>query len=334
MRRLRAPCLALLLLLGAASCGGDDGGGETAAGAPESIEVGYSFGFDAGDVADRIAFRRLEEHGGPRAKLVDMGGPANAVTALVRGEIDAAVVPYLAAVEAAASGTGIRVVLGANMAPEFLLVARPEVGGPADLDGKTVVHSGPGTVTSTLAEGIARRAGLGPGDVRFRTIQESPAKAAALVSGRADAATIEFVDYERIRVDHPELHVIGRLSEIQPRAPVMVWAVSSEAAAERPDEVSTLVDALLDGYVYAYSEEGRAAWLAEAGRTALEDDTPELVRKTYDYYRRIGFWARPGEPVTAAEHDRVLQFWREADLLDHGIAFQDVWDTSFWAEST
>ena len=329
MRGRVAVSLAVVLLFAAAGCGGDEDEGASAQ-APESIEVGYSFGFDAGDVADRIAFRRLEERGGPRAKLVDMGGAANAITALLRGEIDFANVPYLAAVDAVASGTGIRIVLGANMAPEFLLVARPEIAGPSDLSGKTVVHSGPGTVTSTLAEAVARRAGLGPGEVRFRAIQESPAKAAALVSGRVDAATIEFVDYERLRADHPELHVIGRLIDIQPRAPAIVWAVSREAIDERPELVQTTVNGLLDGYEFAYTRAGRDAWVAEAQRTALENDPPELVRRTYDFYRGVGFWARRGHAVTRAEHERVVRFWREAGLVEQEPAYADVWAPEFW----
>lgn len=333
MRHLGTTALALALLLGAASCGGDDDGGEAAGRAPEAIEVGYSFGFDAGDVADRIAFQRLERGGGPKVEMVDMGGSANALTALVRGEIDAAVVPYLAAVEAAASGTGIRIVLGANMAPEFLLVARPEIRGASDLAGKTVVHSGPGTVTSTLAEAVARRAGLGPGEVRFRTIQESPAKAAALIAGHVDAATIEFVDFERIRPEHPDLHVIGRLVDIQPPAAAMVWAVSRDAVEDRPEEVRTLVDGLLDGYAFAYTDAGRREWLVEAGRTALEGERPDLVRSTYDFYRRIGFWPRRGQAVTRAQHDALVGFWREGQLIEDAPPYDDVWEPSFWAES-
>lgn len=324
--------VAVALTVGVTGCGGGDG--EPQQQAREQIEVGYSFGFDAGDVADRIAFRRLEERGGPRAKLVDMGGAANAITALLRGEIDLANVPYLSAVDAVASGTGIRIVLGANMAPEFLLVARPEIAGPSDLRGKTVAHSGPGTVTSTLAEAVARGAGLGPGEVRFRAIQESPAKAAALVGGRVDAATIEFVDYERMRADHSELHVIGRLIDVQPPAPAIVWVVSREAVAERPELVQTIVNGLLEGYQFAYTRAGRDAWVAEAQRTALEDDRPELVRRTYDFYRGIGFWARRERPVTRAAHERILRFWRDAGLLEQSAAYEDVWASAFWASAS
>jgi hypothetical protein len=45
------------------------------------------------------------------------------------------------------------------MAPEFLLVARPEIAHAADLKGKTVVDSGPGSTTELLAKLVAKRAG-------------------------------------------------------------------------------------------------------------------------------------------------------------------------------
>ena len=319
--------LAAAAVVAAAGCGGDGSSGDSA---PDSVTIGYSFGFDAGDVADQVAFRRLEQRGGPHAKLLDMGGAANAITAVIRGDVDAATVPYVGAVEAAASGTGIRLVLGANMAAEFLLVAQPDVHGPSDLHGKTIAHSGPGTVTGTFAEEVARRAGLGRDDVRFRVIQESPARAAALLGGRIDAATMEFVDYERLKVAHSDLHVIARLSDIQPPAPVMVWAVSRKAAEQRSPTVQKIVDGLLDGYEFAYTAAGREAWLAEARKAALEDDTPELAHRTYDYYRRIGFWPRRGQPVTTATHDRIVRFWLDAKLIEEGASYGELWAPDFW----
>ena len=330
-QNLAAATLVLALLAPAVGCGGDEPRADAAA---PPRELGYSFGFDAGDVADQVGFKRLEQRGGPHAKLVDMGGAANAITAVIHDEIDAAVVPYVAAVEAAASGTGIRVVLGANMAAEFLLVARPDIRSPRDLRGKTVAHSGPGTATGAFAEGVARRAGLGGGDVRFRAIQESPAKAAALVSGRVDAAALEFVDYERLRAEHPDLHVIARLSEIQPSAPVMVWAVSRKRAEQKHAQVQKLVDDLLDTYDFAYTDAGRKAWVEEAGATALEGDSPDLVRRTYDFYRRVGFWPRRDEPVTKAVHDRIVRFWLDANLIHRAASYAQVWDSSFWTNAS
>ena len=319
--------LAAAILLATTGCGGDASSADPAS---KPLKLGYSFGFDAGDVADQVAFRRLEARGGPHAKLVDMGGAANAITALIRDDIDAAVVPYVAAVEAARSGTRIRVVLGANMAPEFFLVARRDIRRPSDLRGKAIAHSGPGTVTGTFAEEVARRAGLGRGDVRFRAIQESSAKTAALLAGRVDAATIDFVDYERIRAEHPDLHVIARLSEVQPRAPTMVWAVSHESAERRPQRVQRLVDGLLDGYELAYTDDGREAWLDEAGATALEGDSSALARRAYDFYRRVGFWPRRTEPVAKAVHERIVRFWLDEKLIERGAPYDEVWDPTFW----
>lgn len=328
--RIRGRALQLALAAATVLAGGCGGEGPPSESTRDSITIGYSFGFDAGDVADQVAFRRLQQRGGPRAKLLDMGGAANAITAVIRGDVDAAIVPYVGAVEAAASGTGIRLVLGANMAAEFLLVGRPEIRRAPDLRGKTVAHSGPGTVTGTFAEAVARRAGLGSDDVRFRVIQESPARAAALVAGRIDAATMEFVDYERLKADHSDLHVIARLSDLQPRAPVMVWAVSEASAERRSDKAQTIVDGLLDGYEFAYTDAGRNAWLEEARRSALESDTPDLARRTYAYYRRIGFWPRRGHPFTKAAHDRIVRFWLEAELIEQAVAYGELWEPAFW----
>lgn len=309
------------------------GGGDTASN-ERPLVVGYSFGFDVGDVGDRLAFRRVTQETGVRIRTRDMGSQTNAIAALLRGDVDLVNAPYISVAQAVASGAPLRVVLGANMAPEFLLAARPGISSLEDLRGKVVVHSGPGTATETLVKAALRSAGLAPRDVRMRGLQESPQKAAALISGRADAAAVEFVDYRRLLRELPGATVLARQSDLEPRAAVMVWATTEKATEEDGELLRKVVSGMLAGYDGVYRASGRREWIRTARSDALEGSSPLLARDVYEYYRGLGFWPRRTSPVTRAQHERLMRYWHENDLLEGDVRFGDVWDDSFWRQAS
>jgi ABC-type nitrate/sulfonate/bicarbonate transport system substrate-binding protein len=322
--RVLATAALLLVLVG---CGNAPDDSKRSAAAP--LEVGYSFGFDAGDVGDRIAFRRVEQSG-IRVRTRDMGSPTNAVAALTRGDIELANMPYTVLADAVANGVPIRAILGANMAPEFLLVGRPGIASVADLRGKVVVHSGPGTISEVLVRVALKRAGLGPRDVSLRGIQESPQKAAALVSGRAEGGAVEFVDYELLRRELPGAKVLVRQLDVQPRATVMVWVMKRSTMERSPARVGRIVAGLLRGYGDVYSAAGRRSWLELARKSVLADAPPGLAPRVYGFYRDVGFWPRRGQPVTQAQHDALVAYWRANGVFDGDLPFTEAWDMSFW----
>src|SRR5439155_13920286 len=130
-----------------AGCGGGRHGGGTRR---PALEVGYAFGYGAGDVADRIAFARLRRQSGIAIRIRELGGVANAVVALVRGNVQLATMPYPTAIRAAEEKAHLRIILGATMAPEFLLVGRPGIHSVEELKGRRVVFDEPGLDGETL----------------------------------------------------------------------------------------------------------------------------------------------------------------------------------------
>ena len=152
---MRALALAAVLAVAAsvAGCGEDD----RPASAP--VRVGYAFGFDATDNAERVAYKRMKREGGPKVELKELNGPQNAVTALLRGDVEVATMAHHTAIAAAAEGADIKVVLTSQRAPQWQLIARPGIDSPGDLRGKKIAVFGLKSTNSALAEEVLAKAG-------------------------------------------------------------------------------------------------------------------------------------------------------------------------------
>src|SRR5205085_6518021 len=129
-----------------------------------AVEIGYSFRYDASDVADRLAFAGLRRKG-IAVHVQELGGVANAVVALVRGDVQLAAVPYSTAIRAVDEGAHVRVVLGQNMVSDFVLVSRPGIDSVAALRGRRVALDATGLDGDTLVRVALARAGVPSAEV-------------------------------------------------------------------------------------------------------------------------------------------------------------------------
>jgi ABC-type nitrate/sulfonate/bicarbonate transport system substrate-binding protein len=318
---------AIAIALAAAGCGGSSSRDD---GSRPRVDVGYAFAYDAGDVGDQVAFARLRRRTAIEFRIRELGSVANAVVALVRGEVQLATVPYATAVRAAEEGAHLRVVLGANMSSELVLVGGGDVASVAELRRRRVAVEALGVDGEALVRRALARAGLSRSQVTLTALDKSAARADALAAGRVDAAVLEELDYVRLRVRHEPVSVLASFADLRPRSTETVWVVSQ--AYERTHRVllQRIVDGLLDGYGFLYSRAGRRAWLAQARRSALDDDAPVVAKRVYAFYRRVGFWPVRDEPVTREQHLRTVRSWVASRQLDRVVPFSRVWDASFW----
>jgi NitT/TauT family transport system substrate-binding protein len=313
--------IALALAVGVTVAGCGDDGGE-----PQTLTVGYAWGADVGDTGDRLAFKALERDAGLEVRLRDMGGEAAAVVGLTRGDIQLAQLGYADTLDAVAAGADVRALMGSNMAPEFLFVGRPGIEEPADLRGKRVAHEGPGTEGEVLLDHTLRKGGLTRSDVKIGAIDDSVARAAALVGNRIDAAMLEVPDYERLRAGDAGYRILAKMTEIQPPVPQNLWIVDKEWADQHRDELERIVSGLLDGYAFVYDKNGRSAWIEDARRNFLKDEDPAIAEKLYAFYKNVRYWPTRDRVVDEAEHDRAVRLWLDAGQIEKGVPYEAVWD--------
>lgn len=306
-------------------CGEDD---DRPASAP--VRVGYAYGFDAGDTGDRVAYDTMERTGGPKVELKELNGAQNAVTALLRGDVDVAQIAHSTAINAIAEGADIKVVLTASRVLDWQLVARPGTRSPGDLRGKRLgVFPGKNEVTA-FAKVVLAGTGLAERDVTYVGSTDSRERVVALERGKLDAAVIEHVE---VQLAGSKLARYPRFQAPRGSVPVgaaTVFAVSGKRLREKPDEVRRYVDGMLDGYASLYAPGGRSAFVARGEEDRLFGASKAAAGRVYDFNRKRGFWPRRGRPFTASQFGLNRRFLEQHEIVEKGASFGEVWNTSFW----
>src|SRR5919199_518395 len=221
---------------------------ESTASPRPAIEVGSAFAHDTGAVADRIAFARLRRGDGIAVRFRDLGGVANAVVALVRGDVQLAAMPYSTAIRATEEGPHVRVVLGRTIAPDDLLVARPGMASVEELRGRRVTFDDRGLDGETLVRDALDRAGVPSPQVKLTALADPSARVAELASGRTDAAVVDQLGYEQLLGRGLAVNVLARLRDVRPRSTETVWVVSQSYEKTHRVLFGRVVRGLLDGY--------------------------------------------------------------------------------------
>jgi ABC-type nitrate/sulfonate/bicarbonate transport system substrate-binding protein len=292
--------------------------------------VGYAYGFDAGDTGDRVAYDTMEGAGGPKVELKELNGAQNAVTALLRGDVDVVQIAHNTAVNAIAEGADIKVVLTASRVLDWQIVARPGILSPEDLRGKRI-GTFPGTnEVSAFTTVVLDGAGLSERDVTFVGSPDSRQRLVALERGKLDAAVTEHVD---LQLAGSKLAGYPRFQAprgSQPVGAATVFAVSGKRLRENPEEVRRYVDGMLDGYAVLYARGGRSAFVARGEEDRLFGASKAAAGRVYDFNRKRGFWPRRGQPFTASQFALNQRFLKHHDIVEKRASFDEVWDTSFW----
>jgi NitT/TauT family transport system substrate-binding protein len=299
--------LGLLALLLGVACGPTTGAGGAGAGAATGAGRGSqpaasSAAAPAGDTtaaaapAERLRVAWVSPSGGylPLWAAQDAGlfrqrgleaaltftSGAQAVQALLAGEVDVAYTDGSAVVRAGLAG-GDTVILGSttNTFP-FKLVANPAVRRVEDLKGRKLGITRTGTTTDFAARYMLRQAGLAPdADVALIQAGGTPEMLEAIVAGALDAGLMsEPYGLLAVRQGYP---AILDLSTMGVEYPVTSIGVLKPLVRERPAALAAYVGGLTDAIAWVRSH--RAEAIEVLGRFTQTDD-PQTLTDTYDQY--------------------------------------------------
>jgi ABC-type nitrate/sulfonate/bicarbonate transport system substrate-binding protein len=261
----------------------------------------------------------------------ETGGGAQAVAALTRGDIDMAKLAFDDAMNAIGQGADIRMILSANNRQDLILAGSPEVATLPDLRGARILLTRPGpSVSSATLPPLLEQAGVEEGEYEIGYLLDSQDRSAALVSGRADAATLESADLILARQETD----LNQLAELGPRVPPPgnIFVVREDFIEENSALLEEVVRELVAGYESLYAPGGRDAWIERAREEDLADQPEDVAARIYEAYRKLGYWPRR-DPYTEQQHQRALDFNIEAGVIEKPTSFDEAWDTSFWSQA-
>ena len=178
--------LLLVLLLGA--------GSNTFAQTPEKTKVSIAVGgknllyYLPLTIAEQLGYFKDE---GLQVEISDFSGGAKALQALIGGSADVTSGAYEHTIDMQAKGQMITAFVLQGRAPQIVMgfstKTMPNYKSIADLKGKKIGVTAPGSSTNMVANFVLAKAGLKPNDVSFVGVGTSAGALAAMRSGQIDA---------------------------------------------------------------------------------------------------------------------------------------------------
>ena len=139
-------------------------------------------------IAEQLGYFKAE---GLDVKIVDFAGGSQALRALVGGSADVVSGAFEHTVNMQAKGQKLRAIVLMGRAPQIVLGVNPKTmphyKTVADLKGKKIGVTAPGSSTNVMANFVLAKAGLKPSDVSIIGVGAGAGAVAAMRSGQIDA---------------------------------------------------------------------------------------------------------------------------------------------------
>ncbi|HEX5213142.1 MAG TPA: ABC transporter substrate-binding protein, partial [Pseudolabrys sp.] len=209
------------------------------------------------------------EKRGLKIELTQIKAGATLMKALIAGEIDSVDMGAAESIVAAARGTGVKIVGCTWPGVPQVVLAKAEVKSLADLKGRTVAISSPGSLPDLLFRGMLDSANVLFSDVKLATQGADLDRYKSLVAGITDAAV---VSNEFEAVMPPNIKVLASGTTALPKFIRLCVATSSKVLAERRADLVKFLAAEMDAYRFAATHRDEAVKLARELTHAKPDD--------------------------------------------------------------
>jgi NitT/TauT family transport system substrate-binding protein len=347
-RRIRATAVLAAAGLAVAACGGDGEDTDTAAGAEPATDDGSADGETASDepsfdlsgqtlritasppgsltVGSRYVFDRLEDWGA-EVDVIELT-TTTGIQAIVAGQSDAGTHGADEVVLGTAEGADV-VAIGAPVSRmDYVLIASQEIESAEDLEGANIAMSGPAGFDTLLTRMTMEDVGLDPeGDASFVQIGGSGERAAALLTGNVQAATVFLEDWYEISQRTEELRLVKYMAELVPDFPSDVYFGSREFWDEHDDLATAMACANLEAN--ALFVEGKDTYI-EFASPLVPGATEEGIGNSYDAAMEIDMWPQTPEGILNLEgFEGLIDAMVETGDISQPVDASELVDTSY-----
>jgi NitT/TauT family transport system substrate-binding protein len=246
-----------------------------------------AFGFSAANAQEKVwkhgileaksdaGFIAMVDKGGFGAKrglkieLLQVKAGATLMKALIAGEIDSVDMGAAESIVAGARGTGVKIVGCTWHGMPQVVLAKAEIRTPADLRGKTIAISSPGSLPDLLVRGMLDAEKIPLSDVKFATQGADLDRYKSLLAGITDAAVVSN-EFEAVMPSN--IKVLLKANVVVPKFIRLCLATTSKVLAERRPDLVNFIAAEMDAYKYATTHRAETIKLAHEMTHAKPDD--------------------------------------------------------------
>ncbi len=254
--------------------------------------------------------------------MLQIKAGATLIKALIAGEIDSVEVGAGELVVAAARGTGVKIVGCTWPGVPHVVLAKAEIKTPADLKGKTVAISSPGSLPDLLFRAMLDAEKVPVSEVKFASQGADLDRYKSLVAGITDAAV---VSNEFAAVMPSNIKVLMQANVVVPKFIRVCVATSSKVLIERRDDLVKFIAAEMDAYQFATTHRAETIKLAHEMTHAKPDD------KRAEFIFDQALSNKQIDPTLALPVDRLewmQELFVKAGVIQKPVPVESLIDTS------
>ena len=258
---------------------------------------------------------------GLKIELLQIKAGNTLMKALIAGDIDSVDMGAAESIVAAARGTGVKIVGCTWPGVPQVVLAKAEIKTLADLKGKNIAISSPGSLPDLLFRGMLDAANVPFSDVKLATQGADLDRYKSLVTGIVDAAVVSN-EFEAIMP--PNIKVLAKGSTAVPKFIRLCLATNSKVLTERRDDLVRFVAAEMDAYKYAAAHRDETIKLAHEMTHAKPDD------KRAEFITDQALREKQIDPALAIPADRIewmQQLFVKAGVLPKIVPTASIIDT-------
>ncbi len=245
---------------------------------------------------------------GLKIEILQIKAGATLMKALISGEIDSVDMGAAESIVAGVRGTGVKIVGCTWPGVPQVVLAKAEINSLADLKGKNVAISSPGSLPDLLFRGMLDAANVLFADVNLATQGADLDRYKSLVAGIVDAAVVSN-EFEPIMP--PNIKVLAKGGTAVPKFLRLCLATNSKVLAERRDDLVKFVAAEMDAYKYAAAHRDATIKLAHELTQAKPDD------KRAEFITDQAIRDKQIDPTLAIPADRIQ--WMQELFVKAGV---------------
>jgi NitT/TauT family transport system substrate-binding protein len=259
---------------------------------------------------------------GLKVEIVQIKAGATLMKALISGEIDSVDMGSPESIVAGVRGTGVKIVGCTWPGVPQVVLSKAEIKTPADLKGKAVAISSPGSLPDLLFRGMLEGHNMTAADVQFVTQGADIDRYKSLVAGITDAA---IVSNEFEAVMPPNIHVLMKATAAVPKFIRLCVATNKDVLANRRADLVKFVAAEMDAYKFALDHPDEAVKVAREMTRAKPDD------KRAEFIVAQAVKEKQVDPTLAIPADRIewmQQLFVKAGVIKEAVPVGTLIDTS------
>jgi ABC-type nitrate/sulfonate/bicarbonate transport system substrate-binding protein len=319
----RLGVLVVCMGLAITACGGSDSGSPATDSADKEISVAFSSAVPQIEKVPTLQALETFKAQGYSIKTTWLQSSEDPVQAVARGDAVFGSASTTAVFTAIAKGVPV-VAVTSVLNPAYAIVARKDIAGPADMDGKRLAINA--QVSSTTLYANLMTEGLPNVKPKLLVIPGTPARVSAMMAGQADAAVVQLSAVPLLEKKAPgEFHVIYNVGDQQQGQSDSVLFVKKDTLEANRQLVQKVVDGVIKQQAAAYTD-------TQALADAIAKDVPDMqdaatAKQMAEFYVKSHAWPADGS-FAPADLQTTIDRLQNADLLTATLAADQCCDTS------